>query len=57
MNPHWGEIVNIRGGRRLEISMASQGLDDAKMEAIWQPFLRWVAASGELSFLTPPGAS
>jgi FAD/FMN-containing dehydrogenase len=54
MNPHWGEIVNIRGGRRLEISMASQGLDDAQMEAIWQPFLRWVAASGELSFLTPP---
>jgi FAD/FMN-containing dehydrogenase len=54
MNPHWGEIVTIRGGRRLEISMASQGLDDAQMEAIWQPFLRWVAISGDLSFLTPP---
>jgi hypothetical protein len=54
MNPHWGEIVNIRGGRRLEISMASQGLDDAQMEAIWQPFFRWVAASGELSFLASP---
>jgi FAD/FMN-containing dehydrogenase len=54
MNPHWGEIVNIRGGRRLDINMASQGLDDAQMEAIWQPLLRWVATSGDLSFLTPP---
>jgi FAD binding domain/Berberine and berberine like len=54
MNPHWGEIVNIRRGRQLEISMASQALDGAEMEAIWQPFLRWVATSGELSFLTPP---
>ncbi len=54
MNPNWGEIVNIRGGRRLEISMASQALDDAQMQVIWRPFLRWVATSGGLSFLTPP---
>jgi len=54
MNPHWGEIVNIRHGRRLEISMASQALDDGQMATIWQPFLRWVATSGELSFVTPP---
>lgn len=54
MNPHWGEIVTIRGGRRLDINMECQGLDDEQMEAIWQPFLRWVAASSELSFLTPP---
>jgi hypothetical protein len=39
MNPHWGKIVNIRGGRRLEINMAFQGLDDAQMEAIWRPIL------------------
>jgi hypothetical protein len=54
MNPHWGEIVNIRHGRQLEISMASQALDDGQMATIWQPFLRWVATSGELSFVTPP---
>ena len=51
MNPHWGEIVNIRAGRRLDINMASQGLDDQQAEAIWQPFLRWVAdPANECSF-------
>jgi len=55
INPHWGEIVNIRAGRRLDIAMASQGLDDQQMEAIWQPFLRWVAEAGDdIAFLTPP---
>ena len=54
MNPHWGEIVNIRRGRQLEISMESLGLSDGQMATLWQPFLRGVAASGELSFVTPP---
>jgi hypothetical protein len=55
MNPHWGEIVNIRAGRRLDINMASHGLDDQQAEAIWQPFLRWVAEPGNAcSFLAPP---
>ncbi len=54
INPHWGEIVNIRQEHRLEINMASQALDDGQMTAIWQPFLHWVATSGELSFVTPP---
>lgn len=48
-----GEIVNIRREHRLEISMASQTLDDGQMAAIWQRFLRWIATSGELSFVTP----
>ena len=55
MNPHWGEIVNIRAGRRLDIAMASQGLDDPQAEAIWSPFLQWVAEAGlDIAFLTPP---
>jgi FAD/FMN-containing dehydrogenase len=55
MNPHWGEIVNIRAGRRLDINMASQGLDDQQAEAIWQPFLRWVAEpANDCGFLVPP---
>jgi hypothetical protein len=55
MNPHWGEIVNIRTGRRLDIAMASQGLDDPQAEAIWHPFLQWVAEAGvDIAFLTPP---
>ena len=55
MNPHWGEIANIRAGRRLEIRMEAQGLDTQQMETIWEPFLRWVAASDQhLAFLAPP---
>ena len=55
MNPHWGEIVNIRAGRRLDINMASQGLDDKQAEAVWQPFFRWVAEpENDCAFATPP---
>jgi hypothetical protein len=55
LNRHWGEIVNVRAGRRLDISMASQGLDDRQAEAIWQPFLRWVAdPANECDFVVPP---
>src|SRR5271166_5753802 len=55
MNRHWGEIVTIRPGGRLEINMASLGLDDRQAEAIWQPFLSWVAAAGDdIAFLVPP---
>jgi hypothetical protein len=35
--------------------MASQGLDDPQAEAIWGPFLQWVAEAGlDIAFLTPP---
>jgi FAD/FMN-containing dehydrogenase len=54
LNPHWGELVYVRPGRRLEIAMASADLDDAAAEAIWQPFLAWVAAQDGLAFLRPP---
>lgn len=54
MNPQWGEIVTIRPGRRLGIAMSSHGLDDRQCEAIWQPFLRWVAEAGDdYAFLEP----
>jgi FAD/FMN-containing dehydrogenase len=55
INPHWGEAVRLVRGRRLEINMAWQGLDNSQAEAIWQPFLRWVVEAGDdLSFLYPP---
>ncbi|HXT78143.1 MAG TPA: FAD-binding protein [Acetobacteraceae bacterium] len=46
-NPHWGEIVNVQPGNRLEIRMAFQGLDQRQAEAVWQPFFAWLAASPE----------
>jgi hypothetical protein len=45
LNPHWGEIVKVRPGNRLEIGMEFQGLDQSEAEAVWRPFLDWVTAS------------
>src|SRR5271170_2836354 len=44
-NPHWGEIVNLRLGNRLEIRMVFQGLDQQQAQAVWQPFFDWVNGS------------
>ena len=52
-NPHWGELVRAEPGRRLVVAMNFQGLDTAEATAVWQPFLNWVAAQGEL-VATPP---
>jgi len=52
-NPHWGEIVNVRPGNKLDIQMSFQGLDRPQAEAIWQPFVRWVAdARTDFAFTT-----
>jgi FAD/FMN-containing dehydrogenase len=54
-NPHWGEIVTLRPGNRLEIRMEFQGLDQDEAAAIWRPFLDWVSAAGvELTFPEAP---
>ena len=37
-NAHWGEIVNLRPQRKLEISMSFQGITQQEAEAVWQPF-------------------
>jgi FAD/FMN-containing dehydrogenase len=43
-NPHWGEEILIGRGY-LKISMVFQGLDRQQAQAVWKPFLDWVAAS------------
>jgi FAD/FMN-containing dehydrogenase len=45
-NPHWGEIVNVRPGRKLDIQLSFQGLDKQQADAVWQPFLYWVTEAG-----------
>jgi hypothetical protein len=45
LNPHWGEIVTLRPGSRLEIRMAYQGLDQQQAEVVWKPFFEWVTQS------------
>jgi FAD/FMN-containing dehydrogenase len=44
MNPHWGEQMSFRSGRRFSVSMVFQGLDQAGAEQTWKPFFDWVAA-------------
>jgi hypothetical protein len=53
-NPHWGEQVAFRPDNILKLSMVSQGLDNAQLNAVWQPFFDWVAASPQdFSFTRP----
>jgi hypothetical protein len=42
LNSHWGEIVTLRPGNRMDIRMSFQGLGQQQAEAIWQPFFDWV---------------
>jgi FAD/FMN-containing dehydrogenase len=52
-NPHWGETVSLREGKRLKLSMVFQGLDLAKANAVWAPFFDWIRASGDYIFKEP----
>lgn len=52
-NPHWGEQMRFRGNNVLNLSMVFQDLSQQQAQAIWQPFLDWVHASGDYSFVKP----
>jgi FAD/FMN-containing dehydrogenase len=44
-NPRWGESVRFRADNQLDIEMVFQGLDMATAQAVWKPFMDWVAAT------------
>jgi FAD/FMN-containing dehydrogenase len=44
LNPHWGEIVTLRPGNRMDVRMSFLGLDRRQAEDIWQSFFDWVEA-------------
>jgi FAD/FMN-containing dehydrogenase len=52
-NEHWGEQVALRDGKRLNLSMVFQGLDEAQAQAVWAPFLDWVRAGKDYSMKDP----
>ena len=55
LNRHWGEVVTLRRGNKLEIGMEFQGIDEVQARALWQPFLAWLeAAGGELTLTRAP---
>jgi FAD/FMN-containing dehydrogenase len=54
LNPHWGEQVKVNPDNTFELSMVCQGLDDAQVRALWQPFFDWVGSSpGDYLILRP----
>jgi FAD/FMN-containing dehydrogenase len=40
---HWGEQARFEPGNILSLAMVFQGLSQEQAEALWQPFLDWVA--------------
>ena len=52
-NPHWGEKMSLHDGDALAISMVFQGLTRTEAEAAWAPFVAWVKARAEYSFVEP----
>jgi hypothetical protein len=44
-NPHWGGRVFLQRNDALAVEMVSRGLDKAAAQAVWQPFLDWIAAA------------
>ena len=46
-NPHWGEQITFGPDNTLDISMVSQGLDNAQASATWHSFFDAVTASPE----------
>jgi hypothetical protein len=45
-NPTWGEKMNLRSDRVLNVNMFAQGLSRGEIEATWAPFFDWVRAGG-----------
>ena len=43
LGPHWGEQMAFRRDNVASVSMVSQGLEQGQPEAVWRPFLTWLA--------------
>jgi FAD/FMN-containing dehydrogenase len=52
-NPHRGEQMTFRSDNTLRLAMVFQGLDKSQAEKVWAPFLDWVRAHEEYSFVEP----
>lgn len=45
LGPHWGEQIGFQPNNVMTVAMTFQGLDQAKAEAAWKPFLEEIAAT------------
>src|SRR5262245_48927442 len=44
LNPHWGEQIAFQRDNALALRLVFQGLTREQAEAVWRPFLDWVAS-------------
>ncbi|RYE35581.1 MAG: FAD-binding oxidoreductase [Hyphomicrobiales bacterium] len=53
-NENWGEQIRLGPDRTLTLGMVFQGLEQSEAEAIWRPFLDWLAhRSADYAWSTP----
>jgi hypothetical protein len=45
LNPHWGEQMAFRPDNTLAVAMVFQGLGRDAAQAVWRPFLDWIASA------------
>jgi FAD/FMN-containing dehydrogenase len=51
-NPHWGEQMIFQTDNTLRVAMVFQGLNQQEAQVVWAPFVDWVRAQPECSFLS-----
>ena len=63
-NPSWGEQLRFDPGRKLSVTMVCHSLSQAQIEAVWRPFLAWIAErpadyrlASDPAFVALPGKS
>ncbi|MEK6289899.1 MAG: FAD-binding oxidoreductase [Paraburkholderia tropica] len=47
INPHWGEQITLRRDNVLDVAMVFQGFGRSRAQAIWRPFMDFVARAPE----------
>src|SRR5262249_15224887 len=53
-NPHWGESVTFRPNNTLGLSLVFRDLDQAQAEAVFKPFLDFIAGAAADFALAEP---
>ncbi|WP_233804703.1 FAD-binding oxidoreductase [Paraburkholderia sp. HP33-1] len=52
-NGHWGELVTLLPGNRLQIGMNSQGLTREEVAQLWEPFWSWIRLQDDMTMTAP----
>ncbi|EEA02429.1 FAD linked oxidase domain protein [Burkholderia sp. H160] len=52
-NPHWGELVSLLPGNRLQIGMNFQGITRDEVAQLWEPFWSWIKLQDDMTMTAP----